>query len=1524
MAKLFKLVNPNEPGAVGTQSQHMTTDWSKCVLCQEDTDQMLKDPSNSTRDTGGAGYKTIAETLIAFNKISCLPKTLKLSQLDEGQGIEAAFRLHKAKWHDVCRLQYNKTKLHRAEKRKMTQEDDSDAHKFTRRSSIEHSTDVCFFCGQSAVVDVLHNASTFGLDTRVRQCALALQDKPLLAKLSSGDLIAQEAKYHVQCLASLYNRSRDTKEQESNADDVNHGIAFAGLVSYIEEMRMDNLVAPVLKLTDLVNLYSDRLEQLGTHVYVHSTRLKDRILSYFPDMDAHKQGRDTVLVCNEDVGAALGKACGNDTDNEAVHLARAANIVRRDMFKMKQNFSGSFNVNCQEESVPVSLLELVSMVLYGPNITAQSSSVSMPQPALTLAQLLMFNSMVRQREIATTSRSTSRHSQDRETPLPIYLGIMIHTKTRKRALVDTLFDLGLCISYDRVLDISTELGEKICHHYESENAVCPPALKGGLFTTAAVDNIDHNPSSTSAHDSFHGTGISLFQHPDDAFTGIQRDVATNPDSSHSGRKRKAGKLPDTYANVPPVAMPRANPPIPKIEGPNKADCQLIPGAMHEEYRWLDQMKTLLTNDTLNENDTVSWAAYHASLQPPISENSVALTSLLPLFYDQAKSVAMIRHSMDVVKQAVDILNPGQVPIITVDQPLYTLAKQIQWNWPATHGEGKFIVMFGGLHIEMAALKTLGDLLDGSGWTGALVQASVATPGTADSFLKASHVTRTRRAHQVTASSLYLLLQTAYTDYSNDVDEENDLMSQEDWCTERALACPQFHFWFIILQLEIQVLIFVRSIREADFLLYIDALTKIVPWFFALGHIHYARWISVHLRDMISLKDSHPEVYSQFLTGNFAVKKTTCNFSAIAIDQAHEQNNACVKDDGGAVGLTENPAALRRWMVSGPEMARVVGEFEASSEKRKKTDTRHHEQTKHAQIAFARDVRALTGAIGDLGNPFSEKSSVDLLVLDTRNIVDTEVIHTVNHIEKLGQDQYDTFITERLVDQTKPINDPIKRNNLPLFSRPPVREKSRSQQQISSLKNDCSLFSRLYIASQIRDGNLDEFFAHENQACPPALSQMGKLRSCTKSDLVGCLEDLVTSQENASNPQVQVIILDGAALVNMLRPGAATKTFDDYGQQVFSPYILSQLQYVNRVDVVWDEYFPDSLKSETRSKRGKGVRRRVEASSTIPGNWAEFLRIDDNKAELFSFLATSVTALATDKQVISTHQSEVLCTQPRDTSGIAPCTHEEADTRILLHLDDAVNEGYTKVSIRTVDTDVVVLAVTAAQQLNIAELWVAFGTGKNFRHLAAHEMAKALGPDRCIALPMFHAFTGCDTVSSFGGRGKKTAWDTWMSFDGVTRAFCVLAATPDSIDDVMGPLERFVALLYDRTSSQESVDETRKQLFTKKGRTIDHIPPTQAALIQHTKRAAYQAGHCWGQMMVATPELPSPGDWGWKKNDTGRRWEVYWTTLPEATQACRGLLGYCSCTKGCRGHCKCLKAVLKCTALCNCGGLCDQN
>ena len=331
------------------------------------------------------------------------------------------------------------------------------------------------------------------------------------------------------------------------------------------------------------------------------------------------------------------------------------------------------------------------------------------------------------------------------------------------------------------------------------------------------------------------------------------------------------------------------------------------------------------------------------------------------------------------------------------------------------------------------------------------------------------------------------------------------------------------------------------------------------------------------------------------------------------------------------------------------MAHLIEEFQASLEKpQKKSDQQHHEQTKSTQMAFFNQVKDLRNVIEEMGNPFIDVSN-DLLVLDNRYVVDPSVVNAMRNLKKTGQEQYDKLVTERLVTQTSPVNDPIKRNNFPLFSRPPFREKSRAKHQLSYLKSDCSLFSSLYISCQTCDGNLDDFFAHENQACPPSLSNMGKLRIGTKSDIVSCLEKLVPTSTRDSLPDVQpctpivdALILDGAAIVNMLKPGTA-HTFSDYVSQVFLPYITTQLQSAQRVDVVWDEYVHGSLKAYTHSKRGKGCRRRVEPSNAVPRNWKEFLGNDDNKSELFSFLSQKTANLETDCQVIITHHKDVICT-----------------------------------------------------------------------------------------------------------------------------------------------------------------------------------------------------------------------------------------------------------------------------------------
>ena len=162
----------------------------------------------------------------------------------------------------------------------------------------------------------------------------------------------------------------------------------------------------------------------------------------------------------------------------------------------------------------------------------------------------------------------------------------------------------------------------------------------------------------------------------------------------------------------------------------------------------DCKKVSLTQE-VHDKVNINWSAHHAEKKRGLAFE-VSITALLPLLRDEAHSVATVRHSMNKVRDTIAHLNPGQVPVITADQPIYALIKQVQWHWPDLYGEDKFVVMFWGLHVEMAALWSLRTLLQTSGWTGALVKSGVACSGMAESFLSASSVTRTRHMHQVTA------------------------------------------------------------------------------------------------------------------------------------------------------------------------------------------------------------------------------------------------------------------------------------------------------------------------------------------------------------------------------------------------------------------------------------------------------------------------------------------------------------------------------------------------------------------------------------------------------------------------------------------------------------------------------------------------------------------------------------------------------------------------------------------------------
>ena len=233
-----------------------------------------------------------------------------------------------------------------------------------------------------------------------------------------------------------------------------------------------------------------------------------------------------------------------DFSEDAITLAKAATIIQNDVFNHQcLQFNGSFSPGCQQNSLPSSLKSLVSLILNGPNLKDQDKCE--PQVCLTVSQVILFN----MKKKSSDSVVKTRHILDREPPLPIYVGLSIHHMTRSKKLIQQLYQVGVCVSYDRVLELEDWIASSVCERFEEDGVVTPACLQKGLFTVGVLDNLDHNPSSTTAVDAFHGTGVSLFHFPTKANSGEDRPPVIIPPLQSSQHF-----LPDSYGLVPAVAL----------------------------------------------------------------------------------------------------------------------------------------------------------------------------------------------------------------------------------------------------------------------------------------------------------------------------------------------------------------------------------------------------------------------------------------------------------------------------------------------------------------------------------------------------------------------------------------------------------------------------------------------------------------------------------------------------------------------------------------------------------------------------------------------------------------------------------------------------------------------------------------------------------------------------------------------------------------------------------------------------------
>ena len=499
----------------------------------------------------------------------------------------------------------------------------------------------------------------------------------------------------------------------------------------------------------------------------------------------------------------------------------------------------------------------------------------------------------------------------------------------------------------------------------------------------------------------------------------------------------------------------------------------------------------------------------------------------------------------------------------------------------------------------------------------------------------------------------MLLHDAYQEYLTEVPEGSVPVAMNEWCEQQ--TSPMFQYHYFLLKKKLLVLQFVRSVRTGDKDMYLASLTNITYFFCSLNHTHYSRWTPVHIRDMILLPQTHPEINQHFELGRFTVNKTGKRFSNIGLDHAQEQNIKEFKQHGGPLAFTHSPDQLLLYLTSGPEVTNHVTFFQNLISPAGCGSVCHHEQTNAYQNMFIKHTRSLYEKYKEIGNVFTDDSGV-LYNLTTDEARPPSTLKSILSLESLGKRQYEEIVEQRLVNRTVPIHEPIPLNKNELMK--PKKKAASKNQDAKDLKNLAATLSQLYVANEVRGGDTMEFFSHENVAAPPSLSKDGQLYQGSKSDLIDELIATTPLSVSADVPTCDAVVIDGPAVVHMLSPKNGS-TVDEYCA-LYLGYVTKFFDHAERIDLIFDVYIQASLKAGVRKKRGVAPPMVVRGITKVK-NWGRFLKNESNKQSLFQYIATYAQSvdISENKQLVVTCRDSVL-TNPDSMAlneSLSPCDHD---------------------------------------------------------------------------------------------------------------------------------------------------------------------------------------------------------------------------------------------------------------------------
>jgi hypothetical protein len=218
--------------------------------------------------------------------------------------------------------------------------------------------------------------------------------------------------------------------------------------------------------------------------------------------------------------------------------------------------------------------------------------------------------------------------------------------------------------------------------------------------------------------------------------------------------------------------------------------------------------------------------------------------------------------------------------------------------------------------------------------------------------------------------------------------------------------------------------------------------------------------------------------------------------------------------------------------------------------------------------------------------------------------------------------------------------------------------------------------------------------------------------------------------------------------------------------------------------------------------------------------------------------------------------------------------EETDSRVVLYCHFAASQGYDFIKVRSPDSDIFWILLSHASQIN-CEILFDTGHGDKKRLISISKLADHYGSPQCSALLGLHSFTGCDSVSAFKGKGKVSAAKLLGKSPSFSKTFQQLGSSWVIGEELVHGLEKFVCALYGKPKFQ-NIDALRHFLLKSKCHSdgddltvkvntnidLSGMPPSRKCLIEHIKRANYQA-RIWRMGDIPISDLPKPWEnHGW--------------------------------------------------------------